>query len=204
MFTKASSYIKNSIIFGLKGLFIFILFSWGYFSFAKWHIEPYAGLNLTFTSSKNILSNPSVRTTQSTIREGELYGGFIPGIRLGYSSMGLAVGGDFSVGRWYALGPDTPRKNITPLLPGLFVSYKLPAFLRFYLTLIPYTFVYISDPARQVNNQLCNNSRGAKLGVSYISLPFLSINLEYLPLYILGTDCKAWSHSGVIYASFLF
>ena len=199
------SFYQNRIISVWSILLIFIFLLWGNSSFAKWHIEPYAGLNFTFTSSKNIsLNQPSLETAQATIKEGELYGGFIPGIRLGYSSMGLATGADFSIGRWFALGPATHKKTITPGLPGLFVSYKLPAFFRFYLTVIPYTVVHFSDPGGEVESQYCKNSRGAKLGMSYLSLPFLSINLEYLPLYILGTNCKTWSHTGAIYASFIF
>ena len=128
-------------------------------------------------------------------------------MRIGYSYLNFAVGGDFSVGHWISLYKEnfTPFQNqerLTPILLGLFVSYKLPMLFRIYATLFPQTIVHFSS--LEQSSKYCNSSRGAKIGMSYLSLPFLSINFEYLPLYIHGTNCSSWSHTGAVYANFIF
>ena len=175
---------------------------------AKIHIEPYAGWSFVFTSS-NPLKKESLSQTTKTIdylRQGRYYQGPTPGMRLGYSSLGLAVGLDVNVGYWSSLWKEDwtsfrGEETIAPVLPGLFVSYKLPLLFRAYATLIPFTTVKVYTKA---DSKWCNQSQGAKFGISYLSLPFISVNLEYMPLYIGGTACQTWSHIGTAYANFTF
>ena len=176
-------------------------------SLAKIHIEPYVGWGWTFTNSRPLIKK-TLTATNDYINEGRHYSGLTTGMRLGYSSLGLAVGLDFTVGYWFSLYkegfvPFRNQETITPILPGLFVSYKLPLLFRAYASLIPQASVRFSSQEEEVS-RTCNKSRGAKLGVSYLSLPFLSVNFEYLPLYISGQDCQSWSHTGTVSANFIF
>ena len=128
-------------------------------------------------------------------------------MRLGYSSLGLAVGVDFTVGRWTSMYKEgfkdfRAKENITPILPGIFVSYKMPLLFRAYASLIPHSPVQFIDEERA--SKYCKKSRGMKLGISYLSLPFISVNFEYMPLYIGGQDCGSWSHTGTAYLNFIF
>ncbi len=189
------------------------LLVWAALFFSPWsqagmHIEPYAGLSFTFANSKPLIESSLNQTSQALnyVKQGRYYSGFIAGMRLGYSSLGFAVGGDFSVGHWISLYKEDwtafrAQENITPIMPGLFVSYKFPAFFRVYATLIPITLVHFSNHSS--NSKYCKQSSGGKIGVSYISIPFLSINLEYLPFYISGENCRSWSHTAAIYATFI-
>ena len=191
-----------------KNLFIFIILLFPFISLSKVHIEPYAGLNFTFIDSQT----PTGQTFNQTevinrLKEGKYYGGLIAGVRTGYSFNGLAVGGDFSLGRWISLYkedfiPFYSQETITTFMPGLFISYKLPLFLRIYATFIPKAPVQFTSHKNGSN--WCNSSMGGKIGVSYISLPFVNINLEYLPLHISGENCNAWTHTGAIYINAIF
>ena len=170
---------------------------------AKIHIEPYAGLSATYTNSRPLVqkANEAVQF----LREGRYYAGLTPGMRLGYSSLGLAVGMDMSVSYLRSLDKK-PFKTEAPealifYLPGFFVSYQFPLLIRAYATLIPKALVQFKT-GEKISH--CNQSRGAKLGVSYLSLPFLSVNFEYLPLYTGGENCLSWSHTGTVYANFSF
>lgn len=196
-------------ISGFKSLLIFAGLAFSPLSLAKIHIEPYVGWSFTFTNSKPLIPKTSNKTNEtiSYIKEGRYYSGPTLGMRVGYSSLGLAVGVDFSVGRWVSLYkenfvPFRNQETITPYLPGLFVSYKLPLFFRLYAILIPQAPVQFTSQENE--SKYCKESRGAKFGVSYLSLPFVSINFEYLPLYISGKDCRSWSHTGTVYANFIF
>ena len=195
-------------ISGFKNLFIFIILVFPSLSLSKIHIEPYVGLNFTFVNSNSSIkefSNQTVKTI-SHLKEGKYYGGFIPGVRVGYSFNGLAVGGDFSVGRWISLYKENfvsfySQETITAIMPGLFVSYKLPLFVRLYAALIPKAPVQFAS--QRNGSRFCNKSKGVKIGVSYISLPFVNINFEYLPLHIYDKNCSSWTHTGAVYANFI-
>lgn len=175
---------------------------------AKIHIEPYAGWSWTATSSKPLIKQnvDKLSSAYSFLSKGRYYQGPSPGMRLGYSSLGLAVGIDMAFGYWSSLYKEdwTSFKNkeqIMPLLPGLFVSYKLPLLFRVYASLIPQASIQFTSAEE---NSWCHQSRGAKFGMSYMSLPFVSINFEYMPLYIGGENCQTWAHTGTVYANFIF
>ena len=193
----------------LKKLCIFIILICPPLSLSKVHIEPYVGLNFTFVDPDSFIKEFSSKTAKviNHLREGKYYGGFIPGTRIGYSFNDFAVGGDFSVGRWISLYkedfvPFYSQETITAIMPGLFVSYKLPLFVRLYAVLIPKAPVQFAN--QRNGSRFCNKSKGAKIGISYISLPFVNVNFEYLPLHIYDKNCSSWTHTGAIYANFIF
>ena len=192
---------QNKAFFLILRLFPPLVFSL-FFSFegkAKLHVEPYAGFSLSWTTGKK--SGPDVTTASgiTALINGPYYAGPNMGMRIGYSSLGFAVGGDFALGRWMAVGTNR-KESLTPFLPGLFVSYKLPMLFKLYAVGIPYA----SAQAVSGEHKKTCLTQGVKLGGSYISLPFLSINLEYMPLHFGGKSCNIWSHTGVIYANFTF
>ena len=190
-------------------LLILLSLCFTFSSQAKIHIEPYAGWSFVYIGSKPFKKEVLNKLSKAAgyLNEGKYYHGVAGGMRLGYSSLGLAVGADFSLGYWTSLykenlTPSQGKETIIPYLPGLFVSYKLPLLFRAYATFIPHTRVQFSD--QNNTSKYCNSSRGVKLGLSYFSLPFISINVEYLPLYISGDNCQAWSHTGTAYVNFIF
>ena len=181
---------------------------------AKVHIEPYVGYSFTAIGKDNISGSllekqeltKKAQQVVTELRKKRFYQGISPGMRLGYSSLGLAVGVDFTWGYWKSIFSENftafkDRQTIVPLLPGLFVSYKLPLLFRAYASLIPQASIQLKT---KEGNQSCNKSRGGKIGLSYLSLPFLSVNFEYLPLYIGGLGCQFWSHSGTVSANITF
>lgn len=186
------------------------LFLFPSLSFAKIHIEPYIGWSLTYTNKRPLQKETLNSALQSFqyFTEGRYYTGPTPGMRLGYSALGLAVGVDFTFGNWVSIYRDefipfTNQETIRPILPGLFVSYKLPLLFRAYATLVPHAPVQFTSK-NETKSTYCSQSRGLKLGISYLSLPFLSVNFEYLPLYIGGDNCGSWSHTGTVSANFTF
>lgn len=195
--------MRKKIFLSFKvALFVGFLFA-GNLSSAKIHIEPYVGYSATFLSPEPIKETKTVELIK-TAREGEYFGGVSPGMRLGYSSLGLAVGVDASIGYWKSLPPVSDKKTMIPILPGIFASYQLPLLFRAYGVLIPYSSVQIKSTEN--GNQECIGTRGFKMGVSYLSFPFLSVNFEYLPLYIRGGQgCReSWSHTASAYVNFTF
>ena len=191
----------------LRGFLVFLCLVFAPLGWAKVHIEPYLGLSWTFNNSKPLkVDRDQMKETLRSFQGGRHYGGLNTGMRLGYSAMGLAVGGDFSIGRWFSLYKDDwtsflNKEALTLYAPGLFVSYKLPLLFRVYATLLPQTFVHVSE-SEEHRARYCR-AGGAKLGLSYFSLPFVSINFEYLPMYIGGGNCHSWSHTGAVYVNFV-
>ena len=198
-----SFYLKGRT---LKILLCISTFFFFFLSWAKFHIEPYVGLSATYTNSRPLIQKSSEAV--QFLKEGRYYAGLTPGMRLGYSSLGLAVGLDMSVSHLRSLYKENfqafkNQETLNFYLPGLFVSYKFPLLLRAYATLIPQAITQLKSH-KEEKNLYCKQSRGVKLGISYLSLPFLSVNLEYLPLYMGGTNCRSWSHTGTVYANFTF
>ena len=207
--------ISYLFLFHIKSFLFFIACVFTPLSLAKIHIEPYAGYSFTSTNSRPFQEEDLSTTTKTLtyLREGRFYSGITSGMRIGYTSLGLAVGIDLTIGRWSSLykegfAPFFNKETITPYLPGLFVSYKLPLLFRAYATLIPHTLVQFDSTEfgeeEAEGPRSCKKSRGLKLGVSYISLPFISVNFEYMPLYINGAKCDTWSHTGTVFLNFIF
>ena len=190
----------------MRSFFFCFLFLFSVDCLAKFHFEPYAGYGLTFTGSQ--LFNPtedSPSTSYRHVQEGEFYHGFSGGARIGYSRLGLAFGLDLTWGRITG-----SSNNLTPVLYGAFASYKLPLFFRVYGTLIPghlgqWTLSHMYITPRSEDRSTVCAAWGGKLGVSYLSLPFLSINFEYQPLHISGPEnCQSLlSHSLIASINFI-
>ncbi len=181
-------------------------------SLAKIHIEPYAGYGYTIISDKLLPEKINAKETigkigssLSYVIDGKKYSNIVGGIRLGYRSIGLAVGVDLSMGKWKSI---TGSETLTPMTAGVFASYNLPLLFRVYGVIIPKPFARVSATNKDNSKTplSCNRSGGGKLGLSYLSIPFLSINFEYQSLFIDGDAkiCGTWSHSGTVFLNFMF
>ena len=174
---------------------LFFLFS--SHSLAKLHFEPYAGYTLTFTGDQSInIPENSVSTSIQQVQEGQFYHGPSGGVRVGYSRLGLAFGLDFTVSQI-----TSSTQILTPLLFGVFASYKLLLFFRVYASLIPGRLGIPISRVYKTRHQRAQSSVcdawGGKLGISYLSMPFLRISFEYQPIQMLGPpECQnLLSHS---------
>ena len=200
--------------------FILILFFLTPITEAKIHIEPYAGTGvmwsrpINFNSIKtelNTIQNQDNQVSQiqsgvdslqkglGYIQSTVIYRGYIGGLRLGYTSLGLALGVDMAYGIFNKFsGEDSKLNGLNFLLPGIFASYKLPLLFRVYGSLIPNTYKisYLKMRYKNGASVTCNGA-GAKFGLSYLSLPFVSVNFEYQGIY--GTtpliECKKHFHT---------
>ena len=162
--------------------------------FSGFHLEPYVGLGVLF---KGVPDETEVRELKDN-----LYSKAALGARVGYKKAGLAFGLDMSAGYHHPLGSSN-RKSFWTMLPGLFVSYKPPLLFRFYGVLIPHGFLFGQNTTELEKTQ--PTLRGLKLGVSVFSVPFLSLNVEYEPLFsIQETGQWTWMHSGTAYLNSLF
>lgn len=198
----------------MKSFFVFIVFVFSFClplsALGKIHIEPYGGYSFTFTNSSplNIDALRNInKDTLDYISQSYLYSGLTGGVRLGYKSLiGLIAGVDVTLSQWRGLNVN---EVMTPFTTGIFVSYHLPVLFRVYgsLMMIAPKTLLIDDQYLQNSFVLnCDKTKGLKIGVSYISIPFLSVNLEYQPLHISGSDSSScntsWSHTGAIYLNF--
>ena len=197
-----------------KIFFSFIFCFYTPLALTKMHIEPYIGYSFTALGKKNFskdffnaqgIDNKAEQAI-TELGSKKFYQGISPGMRLGYSSLGFAVGVDFSWGYWKSVfsgrgASIKDRQTIIPFLPGLFASYKLPLLFRAYAGIIPQSIIQIKSGGEDLCSK--GTARGGKIGISYLSLPFLSVNFEYLPLYISGCP-HVWSHTGTVSANIIF
>ncbi|MCY4512842.1 MAG: hypothetical protein OXB86_04060 [Bdellovibrionales bacterium] len=190
----------------MRFLIIFLFFLFSAPSLAKIHFEPYVGYAVTFTGDKAVnIPESSVSTSIQKVKEGQFYHGPSGGARIGYSRLGLAFGLDFTLSQ-----VTSPTHSLTPVLFGLFASYKLPLFFRVYASLIPghlgLPLSYIQKNPRYPGGESAKcNAWGGKLGISYLSMPFLSVNFEYQPIQMSGpTNCRnLLSHSLIASINFI-
>ena len=182
-----------------------LLFLFSESPLAKFHLEPYIGYGATFTGKPLNVSEDSISTSARNIQEGGLYYGVSGGARVGYSRLGLAFGLDLTFSQM-----TSSSHTLTPLLYGVFASYKLPLFFRIYGALIPgrlwqwpLSRIYTAPRQQNADTTTCE-AWGGKVGISYLSLPFLSINFEYQPVYMSGPkNCQGiLSHSAIAYLNF--
>ena len=150
-------------------------------------VEPFIGAGLFFKNANLYYSAPSV------------------GARLGYSRWGLMIGIDVAFANYSpsthleqfrTLKPDSAYGGgVNQLLPssvqssnnalfdfsvitiGPSVSFDLPLFFDAYASII---YAMANSDSSKTNISL--EGAGVKLGVSYLSLPFVSINLEFQAL----------------------
>jgi len=166
--------------------FLFSLFIFPFATYASISIEPYVGGGLAHFS--------------------EIYSGFSIGSRLGYKKWGLMSGVDISYAHFETLdigkqinqvcaNTQEARRGVTQLVDrtpcddnmeqaptnvynmtsiGPSVSFGLPLIINAYAS------IHWSWAKKQINidKSFALSGPGAKLGISYLSLPFLQLNLE--------------------------
>ena len=172
----------------LSGYVIFLCLFFPLKAFSDIHLEPYGGFG--------VLGHVNKKFSNQLLKD-DWYGKLTAGARIGYKKLGLAFGLDIS-GSQYRPFSDFPEGSFFTVSPGAFASYKLPLLFRIYGTLIPHGFLIKPSEGRNINYI----ARGLKAGISYLSLPFLSINLEYETLY-LDTEEGGWTHSGTVFLNFI-
>ena len=182
-------------------LFSFFFFLFGKEALAGLHLEPYGGYGITLTNADPfpVRSDSHLLDSLNYTRQGKLYHGISGGVRLGYTRLGLAGGVDFTAD-WLS----GREEALVPVLAGLFVSYKLPLLFRVYgsfipggLDRLPLNRVHVTGRAGNANFSC--HSYGGKAGVSYMSLPFVSVNFEYRPLKASAPCGNQWFHSLIAY-----
>lgn len=198
-------------------LFIFIFL--GFFTEAGLHIEPYAGYSfmwsrpIDITTIKNRIRDLADEENQvdqvisgvenlqkglDYIQSTTIYRGYSGGLRVGYKNFGLALGVDVSGDYLQRFsGSSASAHSITSFLPGIFASYKLPFLFRAYGVLIPNTYGLSLMQIHKADEDPINCiSSGLKVGISYLSLPFLSVNFEYQGLASTTptTECRKAYH----------
>ena len=187
----------------LKFLIICFFFLFSECLLAKFHFEPYAGYGITLTNDRP-LNEDSIADSLDYVRGLQFYHGVLGGARVGYTRLGLATGLDITLGRMAG-----QSNSLTPILYGVFLSYKLPVLFRIYGVLIPggqlgsWPLSHIRViPQYQGDGQtqICE-VWGGKAGINYLSLPFISINFEYQPSWIPASEAcqQIWSHSLIAY-----
>ena len=192
-------------------------------SFGGLHLEPYVGGGLVWNPSVSNESafsgdEASAETNKAWLTDARVFSRLSAGGRIGYSKLGLAVGLDVSGGYYHnGIQVQSPKEWFYTFSPGVFVSYKLPILFRVYGALIPHGFLFRAGAENACSNTeesdgKCSSlpqnvktnrpvARSFKAGVSYISLPFLSLNIEYQPLYFspgAGAPQEAKSEKGVL------
>ena len=172
--------------------FLFLLFLFPFFAYASIFIEPYVGGGLTYT--------------------GELRSGFSVGSRLGYKNWGLMSGIDISYAQFHSfdIGGEVQRRtcdsnqgkrgvsqlireicdedieqtpesiyNIISIGPS--ISFGLPLIIDTYASI---TWSWVDKQMLNIQKSFPLSGPGAKLGVSYLSLPFLQLNLGGTSFYL--------------------
>lgn len=163
-----------------KKIVAFCFFIFPHLCWANLSIEPFIGGGLFFKNSK-------------------MYYASGIGGRIGYSKWGLMMGLDLGLTRYSPssnfesfvtpqadnkrginqvtsvsiLSSDSRDFSFLAFTVGPSVSFGLPLFFDAYASL-----VYALAQSNQDNGNISLDGLGLKLGVAYLSLPFLSINLE--------------------------
>ena len=182
-------------------------------------MEVYAGYGYTVLNEKHLNTQISIQEGIDYVKSSKYYSGNYAGLRLGYTNFGLAAGLDLSKGfldRFIDDQKDSSKDgqinslNSTTMW-GLFASYKLPLLFRIYGVFMPPNIsslninkvTFLSDDGETTLE--CTDSWGLKAGLSYLSIPFFSINFEYQPLYISGEKCPTiLAHGLIAYVNLIF
>lgn len=146
-------------------------------SFAGLLIEPYLGLAL----------NGDGEYTKSGDKGNQDYSSFTYGGRLGYSTLGLMAGLDYSRQSFDLTTKETgsveTKDGVDKSQLGLFVGYKFPVMLKVWGTYF-FNGTVEGNEIDNGNRFLTNldkfeDGSGYGLGVGFTALPFISLNLEY-------------------------
>lgn len=166
---------------------LFLLFLFPFFAYAGISIEPYVGGGIASF--------------------GEMHSGFSVGGRLGYKNWGFTPGVDVSYSQFQAFNigqkvtkelcdniqqntrgvtqvnikacdqniEQTPLNMYNIISVGPSISFGLPLIIDAYASI---NWSWADKQIRNVQKSFALSGPGAKLGVSYLSLPFLQVNLE--------------------------
>jgi len=182
--------------------FLFLLFLFPFFAYSSISIEPYIGGGIAYFD--------------------DLHSGFSIGSRLGYSNWGLMSGIDVNYAQFHSfdIGQKVKRQicdsnqgkrgvsqlvsppcdegteqtaeslyNIISIGPS--VSFELPLIIDAYASVI---WSWVDKKMLSVQKSFSLSGPGAKLGISYLSLPFLQVNLEVQALILscssLDDECQ--------------
>ena len=137
------------------------------------YLEGYGGAGGLYSAKGPISEIPfeekeaEKEAEESKGAEAPLLTQYSGGGRLGWSQLGLALGLDLSAS---LLKEKNGRSWM--ILPGAFISYKLPLFFRIYGALAPYGFLLGGANGGHLQ------ALALKAGISLLSLPFVSLNAE--------------------------
>lgn len=121
---------------------------------ASLRVEPFLGYHMG--NDKN--------TPENDVKGSEM------GARVGFSTLGFALGGELSKGMYEV--DSNPSQDLEPTNMGVFASFEFPILVRVYGT---YIFNSKSDYS---SYEIEGN--GTRLGVGFTGLPFIAINVEYI------------------------
>ena len=102
------------------------------------------------------------------------YNGLTYGARLGYQSLGLMFGADFSAQSLSVDNDNGADADFDKNQIGIFVGYNAPILFRFWAT-----YFFTGSLEFDGANQELTSGSGFALGAGYTGLPFVSLNLEY-------------------------
>lgn len=96
------------------------------------------------------------------------------GARVGYSTLGFAVGVDTTLSGKYTYSNSGVSSDSTPKNIGVFASYTFPILVRGY-------FAYLVN-AKESFTGAERSGTGTKIGVQFTGLPFVALGLETVSL----------------------
>lgn len=119
------------------------------------HVEPFLGYHMGKDDS----------TPENDITGTEM------GARVGFSTLGLSVGGELSKGMYDV--DSNPSVDLEPTNMGIFAAFEFPILVRAYAT-------YIINAKADYGSSTEIEGSGVRLGVGFTGLPFIAINVEYI------------------------
>jgi hypothetical protein len=95
------------------------------------------------------------------------------GARVGYRTLGLSVGGEYSISDFTI--EESPDISFKPHKIGVFAAYEFPILIRAYGT-------YIFHSGGDYGANKLENGSGYRLGAGFTGLPLIAINFELMHL----------------------
>ena len=95
------------------------------------------------------------------------------GARLGYSTLGLSVYGEYNSANMKVEASSGPDTSVTANDLGIGIGYTFPIMVRAYAS------YFIDSKASWTNTEVKGNG-GTRIGFGFTGFPFVSINLEML------------------------
>ncbi|MBC7419797.1 MAG: hypothetical protein H7328_03630 [Bdellovibrio sp.] len=123
-------------------------------------LEPYLG----YAFSGDIKGASSYKITGTEL-----------GARVGFSTLGFAIGGEYMSGNFKDDAPNSSTYTNNDL--GIFASFKFPILVRVYATFFPSSEFKQSATGYSAT---IKSGTQTKLGVGFTGFPIISVNLEYL------------------------